>query len=156
MADYIRESRVWIGRPRDAVFAFFADPEHVGRTTPAWLHWRLVAPVPRMAAGAVLDARLRWLGVPLRWRAFIREWDPPFRFVDVQLRGPFCRWEHRHLFTEERGGTLMEDRVTYRLPLGALGRATHAVLVERQLEAVWAYRERRIESLLGPVIRPGD
>lgn len=155
MADYIRESRVWIARPRAAVFAFFADPETLTRTTPPWLRWRLVAPVPPMAAGAVLDARLSWLRVPLRWRAFIREYDPPFRFVDVQLRGPFSRWEHRHLFTVERGGTLMEDRVTYRLPLGALGRAAHAVLVRRQLEAIWAYRERRIGALLGPVMRPG-
>ena len=34
-----------------------------------------------------LVGNARWLGVPVRWRAFIREFDPPDRFLDVQLRG---------------------------------------------------------------------
>ena len=38
------------------------------------------------------------LGWPIRWRVMIREFDPPYRFVDVQLWGPFARWEHRHRF----------------------------------------------------------
>jgi uncharacterized protein len=107
-----------------------------------------------MTAGSVLDYRLRWLGIPLRWRGYVREYDPPFRFLDVQLRGPYARWEHRHCFLEEDGGTLVEDRIVYRLPLGVAGRALHALLVARQLRAAWAYRRRRIGELLGP-IRPG-
>lgn len=151
MPDHIRESRVWVARPRDAVFAFLADPRNLPRLTPPWLGFRVVGEVPAMAAGAVLDCRVRWLGVPLRWRAFIREWDPPVRFVDVQVRGPYARWEHRHLFLPEGDGTWIEDRVTYRLPFGPLGRIAHALLVRAQLDAIWRYRERRIEALVGPV-----
>src|SRR5262249_47865501 len=99
----------------------------------------------------VLDLKLSWLGVPLRWRAFIREWDPPYRFVDVQVRGPYARWEHRHRFLEERGGTWVEDRITYRLPLGPLGRAAHALCVRRQIAALWRYRTRRLREAVGPV-----
>lgn len=150
MPDYIRESRVWVARPRDAVFAFLADPRNLPRLTPPWLGFRIVGEVPAMAAGAVLDSRIRWLGVPLRWRAFIREWDPPVRFVDVQVRGPYARWEHRHLFLTEGDGTWIEDRVTYRLPFGPLGRIAHALLVRAQLDAIWRYRERRIEAVVGP------
>ena len=151
MADYIREWRAWIDRPRGDVFAFFAEPRHLAGITPPWLGVTLVDAPPAMHAGAVLDYRIRWLGIPLRWRAFIREYDAPVRFVDVQLLGPYARWEHRHLFLEEDGGTWIEDRVTYRLPLGPLGRATHALLVGRQLDAVWRYRERKIVERLGPV-----
>jgi ligand-binding SRPBCC domain-containing protein len=151
MADYIRETRVWVARPRAAVFAFFGDPSNLARITPSWLGFSIIGAPASVEAGAVIDYRIRWLGVPLRWRTFIREWDPPVRFVDVQVRGPYARWEHRHLFLEEADGTRIEDRVTYRLPLGPVGRVAHALVVRRQLDAIWRYRERRIGELVGPV-----
>lgn len=151
MADYIFEWRAWVGRARPEVFAFFADPRNLARITPPWLGFELVdAPAP-MAAGAIIDYRIRWLGLPIRWRTFIREWDPPARFFDVQVRGPYARWEHRHMFLEENDGTWIEDRVTYRLPFGPFGRLVHAALVGRQLAAIWRYRSERIGELLGPL-----
>jgi ligand-binding SRPBCC domain-containing protein len=143
---------VWLAKPRDAVFAFFAEPANLALITPAWLGFRLLTPTPSMAAYAVLDYRIAWLGIPLRWRSFVREYDPPARFVDVQVRGPYDRWEHRHLFLEDRGGTWVDDRITYRLPLGPLGRLLHGLLVGRQLRAIWAYRRRRIGELLAPAL----
>jgi ligand-binding SRPBCC domain-containing protein len=155
MADHVFESRVWLARPRPEVFAFFADPASLERLTPPAFRLRLLNPAVTMTTGAVLDFRLRWLGVvPLRWRAFVREWDPPFRFVDVQVRGPYARWEHRHRFLEEGGGTWVEDRVTYRLPLGPLGRAAHALKVRRQLRELWAYRHQRLAELVKPLSAP--
>ncbi|PYM92868.1 MAG: CDP-paratose 2-epimerase [Candidatus Rokuibacteriota bacterium] len=154
MADYIFESRVWLARARPEVFSFFTDPANLVRITPPSLRLRVLAGPDALSAGAVLDLRLSWLGVPLFWRAFIREWDPPYRFVDVQVRGPYARWEHRHRFLDGDGGTWMEDRVTYRLPLGPLGRAAHALLVGRQLAAIWRYRTRRLEALVGPLNSP--
>jgi len=151
MADHIMETRVWVGRSRPDVFAFFDDPANLARLTPPSFRLGLAAGPATMTAGAVLDYRLRWLGIPIRWRAYVREYDPPYRFLDVQLRGPYARWEHRHRFLEEDGGTVIEDRVVYRLPLGGLGRLAHAVVVGRQLRALWGYRTRRLAELLGPV-----
>ena len=104
---------------------FFAARESGARPAPrAHLRW-LSAPPAELAAGAVLDFRVRLLGWPIRWRVMVREFDPPYRFVDVQLWGPFARWEHRHRFVtgspDEGGpgiaGTWVKDRLTYRLPL---------------------------------------
>ncbi|HEU4369740.1 MAG TPA: SRPBCC family protein [Methylomirabilota bacterium] len=148
MADHVLETRVWLARPRPEVFAFFADPRNLPKLTPPGLRLRVLTPATTLAAGAVLDFRIAWLGLPLRWRAYIREYDPPHRFVDVQVRGPWARWEHRHLFLEEGGGTWVEDRVTYRLRLGPLGRALHGALVHRQLRAAWAYRQARLGELV--------
>ena len=136
MPDHILESRVWLPKPRVEVFAFFADPANLARITPPWLGFRLLTERPVMAPYAVLDYRVRWLGLPVSWRTMIREYDPPARFVDVQVRGPYDRWEHR---------------VTYRLPLGPLGRLVHALIVERQLAAIWAYRRQRLSVLVAPV-----
>src|SRR5512144_1710443 len=136
MPDHILERRVWLPRPRPEVFEFFADPGNLSLIQPPWARPRWLAPPPpRLVAGAVLDFRVP--GLPMAWRVMIREFDPPYRFVDVQLRGPFARWEHRHRFVEgahsEPGGTpgirveggandrpagapgtWVEDRVTYR------------------------------------------
>jgi len=154
VADHVLESRVWVARPRCEVFAFFADSRNLLRLTPRSYRLKIVSAPAILVAGAVLDLRLAWLGVPVRCRVFIREWDPPFRFVDVQVRGPWARWEHRHRFLEEAGGTWIEDRVTYRLPLGPVGRAVHCALVGRGLRGLWAYRTARLDRLLGPVGSP--
>ncbi len=151
MADHILESRVWLARTRAEVFEFFVDPANLARITPPALRLRLVSRRAPMTAGSVYDFRVSWLGIPMGWRTFIREFDPPYRFVDVQVRGPYARWEHRHRFLEDRGGTWVEDRVTYRLPFGPLGRAAHALVVGRQVAAAWAYRDRRLAELVAPL-----
>jgi len=120
------------------------------RLTPGGRAPQLLTPSPiRMRAGTVLDYRIRWLGLPLGLRMFVREWDPPFRFLDVQLRGPYARWEHRHLFLEEGGGTRVEDRLVYRLPFGPLGRLAHLVLVGWQLERTWRERAAMLTARFG-------
>jgi ligand-binding SRPBCC domain-containing protein len=149
MADYILERRVWLSRPRAVVFEFCADPRNLEQLHPAWARPRWLAPPPgRLAAGAVLDFRVARL--PGRWRVIVREFDAPYRFVDAQLNGPFARWEHRHRFTEGaegEGGTWVEDRVTYRLPLGPLGRLAHRLGAGGRVRALFEYRDRRLREL---------
>jgi ligand-binding SRPBCC domain-containing protein len=155
MPDHILERRVWLPRARADVFEFFADPGNLSRVNPAWAcpRWRTPPPA-RLAAGTVLDFRL---ALPGAWRVMIREFDPPYRFVGVQLRGPFARWEHRHRFAEgpERDGagapvgTWVEDRVTYRLPLSFLGAAAHALGAGWSVRRVFDHRDRRLRALLG-------
>lgn len=151
MADYILERRVWLSRPRAVVFEFFADPRNLEQLHPAWArpHW-LRPPPARLAAGAVLDFRVARL--PGRWRVIVREFDAPYRFVDAQLNGPFARWEHRHRFTEGaegEGGTWVEDRVTYQLPLGPLGRLAHGLGAGTRVRALFDYRDRCLRELFG-------
>src|SRR5438552_18764706 len=94
MADHVMESRLWLARPRSDVFAFLADPSNLARVMPPTLDVRLLPPAVTMAAGAVLEFRIVWLGVPPPWRMFVRECDPPYRFAYVQLNGPYARCAH--------------------------------------------------------------
>ena len=159
MADYVMERRMWLPGPRPDVFAFFADPRNLAAVQPARarLTW-LSEPPPRLDAGALLDFTVRVAGVRARFRVMVREFDPPFRFVDAQLRGPFARWEHRHRFLEgpetiagSVTGTWIEDRVTYSLPWGPLGRAAHALGVGRRIAALFDFREAYLRDRFGPV-----
>ena len=157
MADYVIERRLWLRRRRQEVFGFFADPKNLGALHPEWARPRwLVEPPDRLDAGAVLDFSVAVAGLRVRWRVMVREFDPPFRFVDAQIRGPFARWEHRHRFLEEPEregadgpGTWVEDRVTYRLPLGPLGRAAHALGAGRRIAGLFEYRDRRLREIFG-------
>jgi ligand-binding SRPBCC domain-containing protein len=153
MADHVLERRLWLPRPPREVFAFFADPRHLQALQPG-LIW-VVEPPECLAAWSVLDFRVPVLGLPTRWRVFVREWDPPYRFVEAALRGPLPRWEHRHRFLQGPDhpggppGTWVEDRVTYRVPLGPLGALAHALAGRWQVERLFAERERRLRVRLG-------
>ena len=133
---------------RDTVFAFFADAANLGRITPPELHFSIHTSVPiRMTAGTLIDYTIRLWGIPLRWHTRITAWDPPARFVDEQLSGPYKTWIHTHHFRSVANGTVIEDEVVYALPLGPLGRVA-APLVRRQLRRIFSYREARVRELL--------
>lgn len=144
--ELVREQ--FLPAPPARVFPFFADAFNLERITPPWLGFRVLTPVPiAMAAGARIDYRLRLAGVPLRWRTVIREWKPDESFVDEQERGPYALWRHEHRFVPVGDGTLMTDVVRYRLPLGPLGRAVHAVAVRGALAAIFDHRFQAIREL---------
>jgi ligand-binding SRPBCC domain-containing protein len=50
---------------------------------------------------------------------------------------------------EGEGGTWVEDRVTYQLPLGPLGRLAHGLGAGTRVRALFDYRDRRLRELLG-------
>jgi ligand-binding SRPBCC domain-containing protein len=137
-------------RPRAEVFDFFADAHNLEAITPDFLRFRVLTPGPiAMREGTLIDYRLSLFGVPFGWRTRIEAWEPGVRFVDAQLRGPYRRWHHTHVFEDAPGGTLMTDRVEYELPLGPLGGLAHALVVRRQLDAIFAHRRRVIAARFG-------
>ena len=54
-------------------------------------------------------------------------------FTDIQIAGPYTKWEHAHIFEEQGDKTLMLDSVVYRLPFSYLGRLVHDKIVKNQL-----------------------
>jgi ligand-binding SRPBCC domain-containing protein len=132
------------------VFGFFAEARNLEAITPPLLRFTVVTPEPiDMQVGTLIEYRLRLHGLPLRWLTSIQAWDPPHRFVDVQLRGPYALWHHTHeLEPDGAGGTRMRDTVRYELPFGPLGALAHRVLVRRDLEAIFAFRAERVAALL--------
>ena len=149
MKTYLLERKQWISRSLSETFDFFARAENLGRITPPWLHFRIRSQLPiQMRVDARIDYTIRLAGIPLRWRTRIAAWEPERRFVDIQERGPYALWEHTHLFEPRKSGVLMTDRVRYALPLGWLGRATHALAVRAALASIFDYRYQTIRAIL--------
>ena len=133
-----------VGRPREEVFQFFADATNLERITPPWLRFRTVTPPPiQMNQGMRIDYALRIRGVPLRWTSQITAWEPPLRFVDEQIRGPYRVWVHEHRFEEIAAGTRVIDHVRYAVPGGAL---VQRLLVAPDLERVFDFRRDCLDT----------
>jgi ligand-binding SRPBCC domain-containing protein len=100
-----------------------------------------------IVAGTVIDYRLWVHGVPVRWQSRISQWDPPWRFVDEQTRGPYRRWHHEHVFEAADGGTLCRDLVDYEVYGGSL---INFLLVRPDLFRIFAFRQRKLRELFPP------
>jgi ligand-binding SRPBCC domain-containing protein len=89
--------------------------------------------------------------VPVRWRTRIEAWDPPHRFVDAQIKGPYSLWEHTHTFEADGPRTtIIEDRVRYSIPFGPLGNLADRLLVRRDLRQIFDYRRDAVARELTP------
>ena len=134
------------------MFSFFSSAGNLEVLTPPWLRFRVLTEgeIP-MARGTRIDYRLRLHGLPLRWRSEITAWEPPHRFVDEQLIGPYRSWIHEHRFeVKERPGrapvVIASDEVRYQAPGGWL---IDRFLVAPDLERIFAYRTARLRERFG-------
>jgi ligand-binding SRPBCC domain-containing protein len=143
MADLRIHSSVLLRYPREQVFDFFSRAENLNLTTPWWLHFTVLTPLPiEMEQGTLISYRIRLRGIPVRWVSEIAEWEPPCRFTDRQIRGPYRRWVHSHVFEETAEGTVVNDSVRYRVLGGAL---VNRLFVARELRRIFQYRRAKLD-----------
>jgi ligand-binding SRPBCC domain-containing protein len=176
---HVFKTEQWVAYPVELVFAFFASPGNLQALTPRWQRARVeetvLRPPPPRPVAAEPALRLRSVAAgegsritfsfrpfpfsPLRlpWEAHILEFDWNSHFTDVQVRGPFAAWHHRHSFeTETRAnedgvpihGTLVRDEIEYEIGAGALGRFTNQIFVQRRIRKLFEFRQRQLEKLL--------
>lgn len=138
------QSELWLPVPPGKLFPFFADAANLQTLTPPWLNFKILTPLPiDLREGALINYRLRVHGVPVRWRTRINVWQPPHRFVDEQLRGPYRQWIHEHTFEPREGGTLARDLIKYAVPFDFL---VHRFFVRRDVEKIFAFRTQALQK----------
>lgn len=165
------EFKSWVSFPVERVFLFFANPENLPRIMPPKIEaridaLRLIAP-PAAPSSFALEALQKLAGAgsevvtsfrllppfSLRgqWVARITVFQWNEFFEDVQMRGLFQAWRHRHeLSAEVRDGvpgTLVTDKIDYTFGLGPLD-ALLEPIISKQIERMFVQRQQILPGLL--------
>lgn len=125
----------------ERVFEFHEQPDVLSLLIPPWESARVVQPakISEVGSQAILETKV--LGpIKVQWIAQHTAYDPPRLFEDVQLKGPFRSWRHRHIIEPHADGAILRDQIDYEPPLGFLGRAFAPLLVQKRLQKLFAYR----------------
>jgi hypothetical protein len=125
------EASTLINATPEVVFAFHLDPKNLIQVLPPYLKIEIVEAPSKLSQGARLVCVM--LVGPLRfdWQIEISKYQPPHRFSDIQTKGPFRKYEHTHLFSEEAGATRLSDVIEYELPLSLADLASRVGFVDR-------------------------
>jgi hypothetical protein len=143
-----REQRLRL--PVARAFEFYGEARNLESITPPWLGFEVLTPAVTMRPGARIEYRLKLHGIPIGWRTRIEAWEPPHRFVDVQVSGPYALWHHTHEFEPDGDdAVVIRDRVRYALPLGPLGELADRLFVRRDVERIFDHRREAVAARLG-------
>ena len=133
----------------DDVWGFISNPGNLSRITPDSMGFSIKTPeLPeKMYPGMMISYRVKpLLGIPVTWVTEITHVKEKHYFVDEQRIGPYTLWHHEHFLEPSGDGVLMRDIVTYKLPLGFLGKLAHGLFVRKKLRHIFDYRGQALEE----------
>ena len=138
----------WLPLPKEKVFEYFCDEKNLEELTPPTLGFQVLdKSTPDIQSGTLINYRLKIHGFPVRWRTLIEKWQPPVKFSDTQLKGPYKLWHHTHSFEDLHSGTLMRDIVYHQVPMGQIGRWVAGPFVSKDIDKIFDYRYQRVEDI---------
>lgn len=139
LSRFVKESLIRAAPER--VFAFHELPDALARLTPARDRARIIEQARSLRVGERALVRVRVMGlVTVDFVAEHTIYDPPRMFEDVQRKGPFKRWRHRHIVEPHAEGAILRDEIEYEALAGRLGEIFSKFLVERRLRRLFDYR----------------
>lgn len=140
--DRLFEEEQWVSNSKLEVFSFFSNEQNLETITPPFLHFKVLnKSTSAIAQGTEIEYDLRIHGIPVKWLSRISIWKPNSEFQDIQIRGPYAKWQHTHLFEDLAGGTLITDKVVYNLPLASFGGNLAQLLIVADIKKIFDYRK---------------
>lgn len=147
---YIFKSEQFLNTDILTAWDFFSSAGNLALITPPEMAFKIHTKLDgvEIYEGMIIDYTVKpLLGIPLKWKTEISKVNKPHLFMDKQLKGPYCMWEHTHQFVEKDNGVLMLDEVKYQLPLGFLGEIAHALIVKEKISKIFSFREETLNRL---------
>mgnify|MGYP000002538546 FL=1 len=132
---------------------FFSSPANLAKITPDHMGFIITSDFKegqKMYPGMIITYKVSpLLGIKLNWMTEITHVKEGDYFVDEQRFGPYALWHHQHHFQEIPGGVLMTDIINYAIPMGIFGRIANSILVAKEIQGIFDYREKKVEELFG-------
>jgi len=139
----------WVKKSPAQVFPFFADEKNLEKITPEFLRFYVEGKnTEEICPGTSIDYSLKLRGIPIHWQSLITSYEREKYFVDTQTKGPFEKWVHTHKFIPLFGGTLLEDEIVYKIPLGHVGDILAGRFVQSDLKKIFNYRCEKIKQMI--------
>ncbi len=123
------------------VFEFHEQPNVLDLLIPRSESARVIqsAKISEVGTQAIVETRI-FGPIKSRWVAEHTLYDPPHVFEDVQVKGPFRSWRHRHIVEAVTDGAILRDEIDYQPPLGFLGRLVAPILIQKRLQKLFDHR----------------
>ncbi len=136
---------------RKTAWDFLSNPENLKVITPEKMGFQILNGADRpLFEGQIIQYKVSPIaGITTKWVSEITNIKEGNYFVDQQLFGPYALWHHKHFIHETDGGVIMEDLIDYKIPFGVLGRLAHPLIVKKQLQQIFAFREEKLQQLFG-------
>ena len=132
------------------VWDFISSPINLDIITPPDMKFniRSVPVNEKIYPGQIIEYTISpFLAIKMNWVTEITHVKENYFFVDEQRFGPYKFWHHQHKITAVPRGVLMEDIVHYELPFGFIGDIAHKLVINKQLEDIFKYRFKKLDSL---------
>ena len=147
--DSFEASQYFEKKKIEQIFEFFCDPHNLERITPPFLGFKIVdISTKKIEEGTLINYKLRVHGVPFKWRTLIKEWSDNKYFIDLQLKGPYKIWHHKHSFTQLPDGVSMEDKVDYEIPFSFFTAPIVGPFIKKDVRQIFDYRTEELKKLI--------
>lgn len=133
----------------EEVWNFIASPKNLREITPEYMGFEITSKnLPeKMYPGMIITYTVKpLLGLKMIWVTEITHVVEMKYFIDYQRFGPYSFWHHQHFIEPAGKKVLMTDIVSYSPPLGFIGSIANSMFIKKQLDAIFNYREQKMEN----------
>ena len=137
----------------EKAWRFLSSPKNLQVITPDHMGFTILSGADRpMFPGQIIQYKVSpFPGYTTKWVTEITHVKEGKYFVDEQRFGPYALWHHKHFLKAIKGGVEMEDIIDYKIPFGFLGQLAHPLIVKKQLQQIFNYREQKLTALFGKI-----
>ncbi len=146
---YTLKTKQLLNTDLETAWEFFSSPKNLVKITPKHMAFEITSGETKaMYPGQIITYKVSpFPGIRANWVTEITHVKDREFFVDEQRFGPYSMWHHEHIFEETKEGLIMWDKVSYKLPLGVLGRMVHPLIVKNKLTQIFTYRYKILDEI---------
>lgn len=146
---YTLEATQILNTTMKAAWNLLSDPANLSKITPPEMGFKITSGKPEsMFSGQIISYKVSpFPGITSNWVTEITHVVKDSYFVDEQRFGPYKMWHHEHHIFPYKEGVLMKDKISYKLPMGFLGRMVHPFIVKPQLHKIFNHREKVLNKM---------